>query len=328
MPIVPGTRESYIGVFLENIIYGVYLSVFVECFTLVANKKTRGIKHMYLVATTVIMFILITMRCVIDTFRCVAAFDGTDLDFGAPNSPLGILTNACWALVTPVADIFIVFRTYIVWGYDWRVVILPALLSLANLGTGALVIAALIEAGDQNSAISSSKVDSLNAFISLSLCTNVVCTGLIAFRIVQVHRQVSWMVASNTRRSSESLRVLSIIVESAAIYTLLLIATLITDHLDGFVSFILINCTPPTIGVVFSYIIIRVSRGTSYGENSITATSVSTLGARANTSTFGQSYTTRPGNRSEVQINLEQTTRGANDLQVDDTFAQEAAKMA
>ncbi|KAK6988055.1 hypothetical protein R3P38DRAFT_2661090 [Favolaschia claudopus] len=253
MPIVPGTRESYIGVFLENIIYGVYLSVFVECFTLVANKKTRGIKHMYLMATTVIMFILITMRCVIDTFRCVAAFDGTDLDFGAPNSPLGILTNACWALVTPVADIFIVFRTYIVWGYDWRVVILPALLSLANLGTGALVIAALIEAGDQNSAISSSKVDSLNAFISLSLCTNVVCTGLIAFRIVQVHRQVSWMVASNARRSSESLRVLSIIVESAAIYTLLLIATLITDHLDGFVSFILINCVSchvPTVKIV------------------------------------------------------------------------------
>ncbi|KAK7012814.1 hypothetical protein R3P38DRAFT_1557304 [Favolaschia claudopus] len=269
MPIVPGTRESYIGVFLENIIYGVYLSVFVECLRLVTNRKAHGAKHIYLVATTLIMFILITMRCVIDTYRCVAAFDGADLNFGALNSPLGILTNVCWVLVTTVADIFIVFRTYIVWGHDWRVIVLPVLFSLANLGTGALAVATVAETGNPNSAISSSKV-AANAFMSLSLCTNVVCTGLIAFRIIQVQRQVSWMVASNTRRPSENRRVLSVLVESAAIYTLLLIATMIAEQ--SFVSFILINCGSPTIGVVFSYIIIRVSRGTSYGENPITAT--------------------------------------------------------
>ncbi|KAK7024994.1 hypothetical protein R3P38DRAFT_2952170 [Favolaschia claudopus] len=286
MPIVPGTRESYIGVFLENIIYGVYLSVFVECLRLVANRKARGAKHIYLVATTLIMFILITMRCVIDTYRCVVAFDGADLNWGAPNSPLGILTNLCWVLVTPVADIFIVFRT---------VIVLPALLSLANLGRNS----PFVLARNMNSAISGTKI-ALNAFMSLSLCTMFFMDGCLT-----------------TRRPSEHLRVLSVLVESAAIYTLLLIAIMIVDQ--SFVSFILINCASPTI--------VRSSRGTSYGENSITATNVSSIAVRANTSTWRQSYVTSPGDHSEVQINLEQTTSGAIDLQRDDASAQEAAKM-
>ncbi|KAJ7649036.1 hypothetical protein DFH06DRAFT_1208843 [Mycena polygramma] len=311
MAVAPGTKETYIGAFLENIIYGLYLSVFFECCALLRRKKMNGAKSLYLIITTALMFILITARCIIDTYRCVIAFDNPDVNFGPPNSTLGLITNACWALVTPVADIFIVFRTFIVWNRNWYIAILPMLLCLANFGTGILVILALVEAGDQNSAISSSKVDSLNAFISLSLCTNVICTGLISFKIIQVYRQVSWMVSSNSGRT-DSMRILSIIVESAAIYTLLLIATLITDHVASFVTFVLIDCTPPTIGLVFSYIIIRVSRGTSFGESTDQGTITSIRARHPTDRTFesGQSLGAHSGAKSEVQIRLEHTSRG------------------
>ncbi|KAJ7688264.1 hypothetical protein B0H17DRAFT_1068945 [Mycena rosella] len=318
MAVAPGTKETYIGAFLENIIYGLYLSVFFECCALLWRKKLHGAKSMYLMVTTALMFILITARCIIDTYRCVIAFDNPDVDFGPPNSTLGLITNACWALVTPVADIFIVFRTFIVWNRNWYIVILPMLLCLANFGIGILVILSLVEVGDQNSAISSSKVDSLNAFISLSLCTNVVCTGLIAFKIIQVYRQVAWMVSNNAGRA-DSMRILSIIVESAAIYTLLLIATLITDHVASFVTFILIDCTPPTIGLVFSYIIIRVSRGTSYGESTEQGTISSIRAHRPTDRTFesGPSLSSRSGAKSEVQIRLERTARGQSGTEMD-----------
>ncbi|KAJ7688250.1 hypothetical protein B0H17DRAFT_1068929 [Mycena rosella] len=287
MAVAPGTKETYIGCVLSD--DGLYLSVFFECCALLWRKKSHGAKSMYLMVTTALMFILITARCIIDTYRCVIAFDNPDVDFGPPIARL--ITNACWALVTPV------FRTFIVWNRNWYIVILPMLLCLANFGIGILVILSLVEVGDQNSAISSSKVDSLNAFISLSLCTNVVCTGLISFKIIEVYRQMAWMVSNNAGRA-DSMRMLSIIVESAAVYTLLLIATLITDHVASFVTFILIDCTPPTI---FSYIIIRVSRGTSYGESTEQGTTSNIRAHRPTHRTFesGQSLVTRSGAKSE-----------------------------
>ncbi|KAJ7642339.1 hypothetical protein DFH06DRAFT_1477531 [Mycena polygramma] len=310
MAVAPGTKESYIGAFLENIIYGLYVSVFFECCALLRRKKMNGAKSMYLITTTALMFILITARCIIDTYRCVIAFDNPDVDFGPPNSTLGLITDACWALVTPVADIFLVFRTFIVWNRNWYIVILPMLLCLANFGTGILVLLAVVEVGDENSAIYS-KVDTLNAYISLSLSTNVICTGLISFKIIQIYRQVSWMVTSNSGRT-DSMRILSIIVESAAIYTLLLIATLISDHVASFVTFVLIDCSSPTIGLVFSYIIIRVSRGTSFGESTDqgTITSIRARHPTDRTLESGQRLGAHSGAKSEVQIRLEHTSRG------------------
>ncbi|KAF8136036.1 hypothetical protein K438DRAFT_1786579 [Mycena galopus ATCC 62051] len=52
----------------------------------------------------------------------------------------------------------------------------------------------------------------------------------------------------------------------AAVYTLLLIAQLIANALGSFISVLLMALVPSTVGLVFSYIIIRVSRGSSYGD--------------------------------------------------------------
>ncbi|KAF7359670.1 hypothetical protein MVEN_00691200 [Mycena venus] len=266
MPVIPGTKESFIGALLENIIYGVYFSVFSECCVLFyKKKKTQGTVHAYLLVTTGVMFTLITVRCILDNYRCIIAFNNDDLNPGPPNSVTGILGNACLVLVVIVADVFIVFRTFIVWSRNWLVIIIPSLLFLANLIIAVFAMISYVELGSANATIWSS-VDWLNAFISLTLCTNTICTGLISFRIIQVYRRVAWMTSARSRSGHESLRIVSVIVESAATFTTMLVATLVVGRLKGFVIFILIDCLPPTTGLVFSYIIIRVSRGTSYGE--------------------------------------------------------------
>ncbi|KAF7342909.1 hypothetical protein MSAN_02007300 [Mycena sanguinolenta] len=283
MPLAPATKESYLGAFLENIIYGFYLSAFVECCTLFwMKKKRREAKQKYVIITAILMFILITMRCIIDTYRCVAAFDADDAEFGigAPNSTLALLTNACWFFLTPIADAFIIFRTFIVWNRNWHIIILPSILCLANFGSCFWVIIALsdLNMGLNPSVWHNVVYKSINLFLSLTLCTNVICTALIAFRILRIHRQLRWMSTS------------------AAIYTLLLIATLISNSVSSYVNFILFNCTPPTIGLVFSYIIIRVSRGTSCEEN---ATSTETMRFRRAPQTMTQAH------EMAVQIRLE-----------------------
>ncbi|KAJ6472478.1 hypothetical protein C8R45DRAFT_1077990 [Mycena sanguinolenta] len=302
MPLAPATKESYLGVFLENIIYGIYLSTFVECGTVFwMKKKRREAKQKYVIITAILMFILITMRCIIDTYRCVVAFDAVDAEFGigAPNSTLALLTNACWFFLTPIADAFIIFRTFIIWNRNWSIIILPAVLCLANLGSSFWVIIAL---ADLNKGLSPSVwhnvvYKSINLFLSLTLCTNVICTALIAFRILRIHRDLRWMSSTGP---TYTMRAVSIIVESAAIYTLLLVATLISNSVESYVNFVLFNCTPPTIGLVFSYIIIRVSRGTSCEEN---ATIAGTESMR-----FRPPQTVTQAHEMAVQVRLERET--------------------
>ncbi|KAJ7185371.1 hypothetical protein C8R46DRAFT_1060273 [Mycena filopes] len=330
MPLAPGTRESYIGVFLENIVYGFYLSVFIESSLLLWRKqkaKGRHASHAYVIATTIAMFILITMRCVLDTIRCIEAFKSEALDFGPPNTKLGTITNACWFFVTAVADAFIIFRTYIVWKRNWYVIVLPTLLFLGNFASSIWLIYSIIKF-DPATPVFGEITKSVDAFIYLTLFTNVLCTGLIASRIFYVRRNASVLVTAGGRYDDLATKIISSIVESAAIYTLLLVGQLITNRLGSFVNYVVVNCTPATIGLVFSYIIIRVSRGTSYGDSSANTT---TSGGQTSLSlsrerdprghghglnqTFELSSTARnPRSGEAVQVKLERVIHSDHDM--------------
>ncbi|KAJ7928869.1 hypothetical protein B0H13DRAFT_967858 [Mycena leptocephala] len=307
--LIPGTKESYIGTFLETIIYGVYLSVFFECCGLFWKRRTHSAKQIYVMATAALMFIVITMRCIVDIIRIVVPLDNFDETFGPLSGTTATTANACWLIVTIVADVFIIFRAFIVWNRNWLVIVFPSILCLANFGVGAWLVILLVRLGDQliwNTAI----IQVLGTFIAITMATNVICTGLIAFRILRVHHQLAWMGATTPGRSY-SMKILSTIVESAVIYTLLLIGLLITGRFNSYIGYLIANCASPTIGLVFSYIIIRVSRGTAYGENTEIATATTSISwHRRNNPTratfeLSQSHSMPAGTRSEVQITLE-----------------------
>ncbi|KAJ7435903.1 hypothetical protein B0H11DRAFT_2112144 [Mycena galericulata] len=248
MVLTAGTKESYIGVFLENILYGAYISVFLEsCSILWARRKNANARQIYLMVTAVLMVIFITTCCVIDTVRCVVALDSNGLNFGPPNTNIDIATNTSWFLVTAVADAFIIFRTFIVWNRNWFAIIIPSLLYVANFGSSIWLIISLKDfdpAGE--SVFQHMLIKSTNVFISLSLATNLLCTGLISFRIFYTYRQISSLLSSSGSPSN-SIRIISILVESATMYTLLLTGTLISEGLNSYVNYILFDCTPPTI---------------------------------------------------------------------------------
>ncbi|KAJ7850440.1 hypothetical protein B0H13DRAFT_1905676 [Mycena leptocephala] len=326
MSLPPGVKEAFIGPLFENIIYGLYLSASIECWTLLRKKKARDAKHVYLITTAALMFILITMRCIIDTYRCIAAFgedafntNAPGLNYGQLNSTPGNVTNICLILVNIIADMFMIFRTFIVWNRRWTVIIVPVLLCLANIGMGVWsMFVAVRSATTGDAALASLLPETIFIFVAFTLATNVVCTSLIAFRIIHVHLQLTGMgVRTSARGRSQSLKILSVLVESAAIYTLILIPTLVCARLGTFAVYILLDMTAPTIlnmefesiqGLVFSFIIIAVSRGTSYGENATntTTTSLSNFQARGRrTHELDQSLSTRSATRPEVHIQLE-----------------------
>ncbi|KAJ7024952.1 hypothetical protein C8F04DRAFT_1269697 [Mycena alexandri] len=173
--------------------------------------------------------------------------------------------------VTPVADAFIVrdrppkdrdlcnnvppaqiFRTFVVWNGNWRIILFPMILCVVGLGSSIWNIIALTRVGGLGAGIWGNIAwEAVNTFLSVSLAINVLCTALISFRILQMRRR---LVATGmvTAGSGLGIRVVAVIVESAALYTLLLVATIITTSVGTFVNFVLLSLLPPTIGVVVS----------------------------------------------------------------------------
>ncbi|KAJ7305428.1 hypothetical protein DFH08DRAFT_1089084 [Mycena albidolilacea] len=294
MSLPPGIKEAFIGPLFENIIYGLYLSASIKCWRLFRKKKARDAKHIYLMTTSALMFILITIRCIIDTYRLIAAFNTPGLNYGQLNDTPGTVTNICLILVNIIADMFMIFRTFIVWNRRWTVIIIPVLLCITNIGQLTLcrigvwtmtVTIRSVTTGD--AALESLLPETILIFVAVTLATNLACTGLIAFRIIHAHLKLAGMgVRTSGKGRSQNLRILSVLVESAAIYTLILIPILICARVGTFTIYILLDMTAPTIGLVvsvfdvsishlrnasnqFSFIIIAVSRGNGIGYQAV-----------------------------------------------------------
>ncbi|KAJ6455233.1 hypothetical protein C8R45DRAFT_1222638 [Mycena sanguinolenta] len=185
-----------------------------------------------------------------------------------------------------------VHRTFIVWRNYW-VIIVPTAPSGLSLPSSASALNA-----------------SVSTFVYLTLFANDLCTALISFRISFIRHK-------------------SIVVESAAIYTLLLLGQLITNRLGSYVNYIIVNCVRfvsrsdnreffrrpdrksslTTHGIVFSYIILRVSHGAATGDSTDnTSGVVHTSLSRDRTNQhfeFTASRTRGTNTVSEVQVKLE-----------------------
>ncbi|KAJ6542890.1 hypothetical protein B0H19DRAFT_1076920 [Mycena capillaripes] len=136
------------------------------------------------------------------------------VEFALPDDALNAFTNTSWFLLTTIADAFIIFRTFVVWNRNWVVIILPTLLCVANLGSSIWLDVSLLQFNSDNESVfQNNVVKSTNAFIALTLCTNLICTGLISFHIFRVHRRVVGIAGGSSRL--DSIKIISVIVESA-----------------------------------------------------------------------------------------------------------------
>ncbi|KAF7345183.1 hypothetical protein MSAN_01894700 [Mycena sanguinolenta] len=304
---LPGTKESYLAVFLECVVYGVYLPVFFECAKVLLRKNFANANHVYLVATTVSMFALISTRAINDIVGSTKNFD----------NPIEIVVQSgafkielLYALVVAIADAFIVFRTFIVWNRSWVITALPALLYLASCGTSVWSLVLLHHPGSLESILDGNVANAGDIFLILTVCTNLVCTSLISFRIFDSYRKLAPEAAALSRRS-ESILVASVLIESAAIYTLLSVGLLITTRLGKLASLVLSSVSSPMIGLVFSHIIVRVGRGTSYGAETGSTSSMefSTQPPQHRSYELSVSRRTQVMAGTEVQISLDHNSQ-------------------
>jgi len=232
-------------------LYGIYTALFFQStYLMLKGIKGRSLSAKIFLSCTVLMYVIATTHISIGLHALLEGNQAED----------SWLANTSWEYTTYttlnlamlwIFDSLMIYRCYIIWSKNKCVVAGPIVLFFATL---IISVLGWISIKTENSP--------LRIFLMLTFpCTvlqSFLTTSLIAFRLVRQHRasRASGIQPSNSRINL--FHVVQIMLESAAIYTTLLLITIIFQIVDSPSLWILIGMNTPTIGIVFTLISIRL----------------------------------------------------------------------
>ncbi|KAF7341620.1 hypothetical protein MSAN_02059400 [Mycena sanguinolenta] len=275
---------TLVSLFVESILYGLFILLFVLSMSILLGKKKQGMRiNKPMVSASIIMFILSTVHLGIDLRRAMNTFlNGKSI--AAVNTTSYILKSSVYYLQTITGDGFMLFRVYLVWNGDNRVCVPIFVCFLTSVATGIVTINEFAQVSSSDPVFVKPH-NWIVSFFSLTLFTNFSCTSLIAGRI--------WWINHKAGRAARIISgrklgpTIIIIIESGAIYSACLIILLSLYVSGSYAQYIALDGVVQVVGVVFSLVIVRIGLGltseaTTHGRaspfNAASATATPTVG--------------------------------------------------
>ncbi|KAI5122013.1 hypothetical protein M0805_008005 [Coniferiporia weirii] len=255
---------------IEGVLLGVFTMFFAATMYILASRR-RGTQPLNkpVAAVSISLYVVAFAHLCLNARRAFIAFieqrDGSPIAFLSHSSDGNyVAKESLYVVQTTIGDGFLIYRLYIVWARDKRLLVFSSVFLLASIvsGIGALINAARATA---TTPIFVAQIENwVVSFFVLTLFTNFFCTALIALKIWWSERQLTKFA----HFSSSFKPVMVIVIESGAIYSAALIALLGTYISRTWAFYFILDSMPHIIGIVFSLIIVRMSLKISSGETS------------------------------------------------------------
>ncbi|KAF8956700.1 hypothetical protein BDZ97DRAFT_153863 [Flammula alnicola] len=160
--------------------------------------------------------------------------------------------SIAFAANTLIADCLFIWRCWIIWDRNWKVVLLPILTTLVGTIFSGLNLA------NEGALLSQNFIDTGTPYLGLSLATTLLVTIFITFRIYQVSSELH---KQGGGRFSLYTSATEIIVESALLYSvsLLVLMVLIVRMNSNYIY--VQNIVAQTTGLAPTLILARISLG-------------------------------------------------------------------
>ncbi|KAK0200867.1 hypothetical protein DFS33DRAFT_1355573 [Desarmillaria ectypa] len=257
---------------VESLLYGIFLVLDITSITLLFTRKnsissgaTRtsnfAVVRRPMFIGAVILLVSVTGHWICTIIRLFDAFVNFErgrqaLRYYADLSQITeVVKTGFLAGSVVTGDTMIIYRLWIVWGFNYRVIAFP-LCTLAGLtvcGVGITYqFAKYIPGQDVFATVAGRWITSDCVF---TLLTNVYSSSMIAWYIYRTHK------ASSAVGGSSLMSVLSIFVESAAIYTTWTTFFMITYLTKTNIQFNTVDFWPEAAGIAFSLINVRIGLG-------------------------------------------------------------------
>ncbi|KAJ7108547.1 hypothetical protein C8R44DRAFT_635915 [Mycena epipterygia] len=219
--------------FIQGIqLTGIFLVFFGVTLWVLVQKSQDGRINKALLATILSLFAISTSHLIIDCVRMVQGFiGGAATPYGARayfsnlGRPTHVAKVALFMAQTCVGDSFVIYRCFVVWSPSrrWGIIAFPLALLGGTIISGIGVLYATTRETTPGATVFLAVlVPWITSFFALTLCTNIVCTVLIAFRIWRAQRPVRPIVQHSALRPF-----MVVVIESGAIYSAALLSMLV-----------------------------------------------------------------------------------------------------
>ncbi|PFH48037.1 hypothetical protein AMATHDRAFT_6164 [Amanita thiersii Skay4041] len=246
------------ALFLEGILYGVYLTTFVislRWFLYDDNKwkRLRDVNWPMLIVT-LCMFVISSLDLALAGRRSFVGILHAELGTPLPNLLWsGIVQSFLVHLQSVVADAVLMYRCWVVFGRDYRVVVFPFFLWLAEIAT--MIARAVFQPHDSTMVLQVRQVQAV--FWACTTGNTVYSTSMIAYRITSVAKM-------NNNPTRQLRFVLRVIIESGLmIVTTSILAFIFSFPSNPFSTLFVSAITFMVIGIAFNLILIRIMNSRS-----------------------------------------------------------------
>ncbi|KAI0708322.1 hypothetical protein C8Q76DRAFT_115033 [Earliella scabrosa] len=262
-----------IGFWLQLLATGAYCSYIPQCVSILlarireGSRWLPGVCAVFFVITMTVLGADIALAYQAHAVRGIDEFPDPFAVYANIASVPSLIKGGGLVGSALLSDCVMVYRTFVVWELRAVVIIVPVLLLLVDVGLGVLSAWTLFHTGILVTPITSDVVLRARYFAMLTLAVNVICAGLICWKIRHVNSQVRF---SGMRDGALS-RAFEVIIQTAALYCLYLLVFIITNIAHSNIFFALINALPPITALVFTMLLVRISQS-RHGESPTTIT--------------------------------------------------------
>ncbi|OAX37293.1 hypothetical protein K503DRAFT_693595 [Rhizopogon vinicolor AM-OR11-026] len=243
---------SLLGLFLETLFYGVFLTLYWLMLFILLKKS--GIQRQLIIPVATLLLCIATAHLIIDFVRALEAFvfDVHKISAAAYYSnlasPLELAKTALFITQPALADGILIWRCYVLNNKSLLVSISGCIVLLTNTAIGCYIVWSLTQAGS-GSTVYTTAPEYITTFYMLTILISNMTT-LIAWRIYRTRRPDGLAVAF--------LPVFIVIVESGALYSTSVIALLATFLARSNGKYPAMDIATPIVGIVFCLIILQV----------------------------------------------------------------------
>ncbi|KAG1784279.1 hypothetical protein EV702DRAFT_44589 [Suillus placidus] len=280
---IPIDSAAIMSTVLEGILYGFSVLMFIGTIWALTYKRHMRDVNRPITSVAVLLFVLSTAHMVVDIIQTEDGLvkyhdtftSGPEAFFVDVPRKIFVIKNAIFILQTLLGDGVVIYRCFVVWQTIW-VIILPSMLWCSVAVTGFYSVYNFLQAVQPTSnterIFSKTTLRCIAAFYTLTLVTNLLSSGLLAFRIWKIERSVSTAHATKVTTTG----ILRVIMDAATLYSISLLCALISSLCSNDGGFVMIGILTSIISITFYMVIIRIAMGKNTHSHTLTVRGGST----------------------------------------------------
>ncbi|KAJ7728198.1 hypothetical protein B0H16DRAFT_243889 [Mycena metata] len=222
---------AYFPLVIDSLAYGVYSVLFFQSVHILLSRRRH--KYKFYLICMITLFLLSTLHialswawAIITDTADTAIYEVISLEnpppdlYGPDDSyslhRIATFIKVRYLIANTIADAIIIYRCYVIWGYNKRVIAFPA------FGYGCTLVAGILSLVPLSRAATRVAVA---VIIAATFVTNVSAASLAAGRIWWISHRVALFLGRNSRQEYDNLT--AILLESGLIYPASLIITIV-----------------------------------------------------------------------------------------------------